>query len=130
MSFPGTTAVSAATLMKLVEEILCDFHRQGKKKFLLMSGHYENTAFLSEAAYLFTEAHPDAKVVMINWFETVSYTHLDVYKRQSLATAIQRNPAKLSIPVIPSSPAQTLSGSSGLRSSESVITFVSVPSLM
>ena len=69
MSFPGTTAVSAATLMKLVEEILCDFHRQGKKKFLLMSGHYENTAFLSEAAYLFTEAHPDAKVVMINWFE-------------------------------------------------------------
>lgn len=77
MSFPGTTAVSAATLMKLVEEILADFYRQGKKKFLVMSGHYENSAFLSESAYLFTSAHPDAKVMLVNWFEMVRQETLD-----------------------------------------------------
>ncbi len=77
MSFPGTTAVSGATLIQLVKEILDDFYRQGKRNFLLMSGHYENTAFMSEAAYLFTAGHPDAKVVMINWFEMIRTETLD-----------------------------------------------------
>ena len=78
MSFPGTTAISATTLIQLVREILDDFYRQGKKKFLLMSGHYENTSFMSEASYLFTAEHPDAKVIMINWFEMIKKETLDV----------------------------------------------------
>lgn len=77
MSFPGTTAISAETLIHLVKEILCDFYRQGKRHFLLMSGHYENAPFLSEAAYLFTTECPGAKVLIVNWFEMLTQETLD-----------------------------------------------------
>ena len=43
-----------------------------------MIGHYENTSFMSEASYLFTAEHPDAKVIMINWFEMIKKETLDV----------------------------------------------------
>lgn len=69
--FPGTTAIDGITLITVIENILSDFYRQGRKKYLLMSGHFENTAYMSEAAYLFTRKHPDAKVVIANWWELV-----------------------------------------------------------
>lgn len=75
--FPGTTFISASTLMKMMEEVMEDFYRQGKKKFLIMSGHYENTPFMDEAAYNFTAKYPDAKVVLINWFEMICQESLD-----------------------------------------------------
>ncbi|MBQ8589060.1 MAG: creatininase [Firmicutes bacterium] len=76
--FPGTTAIDGITLINMVENILEDFYRQGKRKFLLMSGHFENTAYMSEASYLFTRNHPDAKVVIANWWELVKETTLDI----------------------------------------------------
>lgn len=76
--FPGTTAVDAITLIHTVENILSDLYRQGRKKFLLMSGHFENTAYMSEASYLFTKKYPDAKVVMINWWELLKEETLDI----------------------------------------------------
>ncbi|NLK34465.1 MAG: creatininase [Gracilibacteraceae bacterium] len=75
--FPGTTALDGITLIHTVENILSDLYRQGRKKFLLMSGHFENTAYMSEASYLFTKKHQDAKVVMINWWELVKNETLD-----------------------------------------------------
>ncbi len=76
--FPGTTAVDGITLIHTVEDILNDFYRQGRKWFLLMSGHFENTAYMSEAAYLFTRKQPDAKVVIANWWELVKDETLDL----------------------------------------------------
>ena len=76
-AFPGTTAVSGQTLITIVKEIMEDFYRQGKRRFLLMSGHFENTAFMSEASYLFSSQHKDAKVVIANWWELVKEETLD-----------------------------------------------------
>lgn len=70
-SFPGTTSLSGATLILLVKDILTDFVRQGCKKFLIMNGHFENTAFISEAAQLLTAANSDVKIVVVNWWEIV-----------------------------------------------------------
>jgi len=75
--FPGTTAIDGITLINTVENILSDFYRQGRRQFLLMSGHFENTAYMSEASYLFTRKFPDAKVVIANWWELVKEETLD-----------------------------------------------------
>ena len=76
-SFPGTTSLSGQTLILLLQDILQDFLRQGCHRFLIMNGHFENTPFISEAAYLVTAAHKDVKAVVVNWWDLVSATTLE-----------------------------------------------------
>ncbi|MGI5839236.1 MAG: creatininase [bacterium] len=76
-SFPGTTALSGETLILLVRDILNDFVRQGIRKFLIMNGHFENTAFIGEAAQLVTAVRPDVKVVIVNWWDIVKAKTLE-----------------------------------------------------
>ncbi|WP_040978456.1 creatininase [Oceanobacillus jeddahense] len=63
--FPGTTSLSAQTLILLVKDILLEFIRHGATKFAVMDGHYENKMFLAEAIDLvLKEANrDDIKVV-------------------------------------------------------------------
>lgn len=77
MHFPGTTSVSGETLTRLVGDVLEDYYRQGRTKFVLVDGHYENQAFMAEAAYLFTQRHADARVVFMDWWRFVSKETLD-----------------------------------------------------
>ena len=76
--FPGTTSLSGETLIALTKDILEDFYRQGRRKFVISDGHYENQSFAAEAACLFTAAHPDAKVVFFDWWRFVSMKTLDL----------------------------------------------------
>ncbi|GEN45457.1 creatininase [Alkalibacillus haloalkaliphilus] len=48
-TFPGTTSLSAETLILLVKDILVEFIRHGAEQIIVMDGHYENGMFLSEA---------------------------------------------------------------------------------
>ncbi len=75
--FPGTISLSGQTMICLVQDILQDYIRQGCKRFLLMNGHFENTAFISEAAHLITEVNDGVKIVIANWWELVEDKVLD-----------------------------------------------------
>lgn len=76
-SFPGTTSLSGQTLIALVRDVIQDFIRQGCCRFLLMNGHFENTAFVAEAAHIVTSADSRAKVVIVNWWELVEASTLE-----------------------------------------------------
>ena len=77
LHFPGTTSLSGETLIRLVEDLLEDFYRQGRRHFVLVDGHCENQSFAAEAAYLFTARHSDAKVVFMDWWRFISKETLD-----------------------------------------------------
>src|SRR5699024_5158573 len=65
-SFPGTTSLSAATLIALVQDILLETVRHGAKKIVVFDGHYENAMFLHEAIDLVMDHVPeDVKIVKI-----------------------------------------------------------------
>lgn len=72
--FPGTVDLNGATLTSLIYDVLKEFIDDGWKKILIMSGHYENDAFLAEAADLLLrnqkEAYP--KVLLTNWWDNIS----------------------------------------------------------
>ncbi|MEW6229722.1 MAG: creatininase [Bacillota bacterium] len=71
--FPGTTSLDGATLTSLVLDILRDTVRHGGRKFLIMNGHYENTAFITEAVeLLMREAPKDVRVVIAAWWDLLS----------------------------------------------------------
>ncbi len=68
--FPGTTAVRGQTLSALIGDILADLERQGLRRFLILNGHFENTAFIAEAARE-ESARSGAKILIVNWWELV-----------------------------------------------------------
>jgi creatinine amidohydrolase len=70
--FPGTTSLDGMTLIHLVLDILRETYRHGGRRFLIMNGHYENLAFLTEAVDLFLRDAPDARVLLICWWDQVS----------------------------------------------------------
>lgn len=70
--FPGTTSLDGMTLIHLALDILRETYRHGGRRFLIMNGHYENVAFLTESVELFIRGAPDAKVLIISWWDQVS----------------------------------------------------------
>ena len=70
--FPGTTSLDGMTLIHLALDILRETYRHGGRRFLIMNGHYENVAFLTEAVELFICGAPDAQVLIISWWDQVS----------------------------------------------------------
>jgi creatinine amidohydrolase len=72
--FPGTIDLNGATLTALIHDILKEFIDDGWKKILLMSGHYENDAFLAEACDLLLRNHEEEypKVLLTNWWDNIS----------------------------------------------------------
>ena len=70
--FPGTTSLDGMTLIHLALDILRETYRHGGRRFLIMNGHYENVAFLTEAVELFIRGAPDARVLIISWWDQVS----------------------------------------------------------
>jgi len=70
--FPGTTSLDGTTLINLTLDILRETYRHGGRRFLLLNGHYENVAFVTEAVQLFLHNVDDTRVVILSWWDQVS----------------------------------------------------------
>jgi creatinine amidohydrolase len=75
--FPGTTSLDGTTLIKLTLDVLRETYRHGGRRFLVLNGHYENTAFVTEAVELLGRAVSDATVVILSWWDQVSDGMID-----------------------------------------------------
>lgn len=75
--FPGTTSLDGTTLINLTLDILRETYRHGGRRFLVLNGHYENGAFLTEAVELFVREVDDARVVILSWWDQVSDEMVD-----------------------------------------------------
>jgi creatinine amidohydrolase len=76
-SFPGTTSLDGTTLINLMLDILRETYRHGGRRFLVLNGHYENVAFVTEAVYVFLREADGARVVILSWWDQVSDAMLD-----------------------------------------------------
>lgn len=70
--FPGTTSLDANTLVHFILDVLRETYRHGGRRFVMVNGHYENEAFITEAVDLFLRDVDDAKVLIISWWDQVS----------------------------------------------------------
>jgi creatinine amidohydrolase len=75
--FPGTTSLDGTTLINLTLDILRETYRHGGRRFLVLNGHYENVAFVTEAVELFLRDADDARVVILSWWDQVSDEMVD-----------------------------------------------------
>jgi creatinine amidohydrolase len=75
--FTATTSLSGAALCTATYDIVCAFARHGYREFALINGHFENTAFIVEAATLAVQRHPELRVVSVNWWEQASAETLE-----------------------------------------------------
>ncbi|MDH4136070.1 MAG: creatininase, partial [Anaerolineae bacterium] len=75
--FPGTTSLDGITLINLTLDILRETYRHGGRRFLVLNGHYENVAFVTEAVELFLRDADDARVVILAWWDQVSDEMID-----------------------------------------------------
>jgi creatinine amidohydrolase len=74
LRFPGTMALPGSVLSASVAEILRECFRHGAGGIAVLNGHFENTAFLVEAA---REVRPPddrtgRRIVLLNWWEHIS----------------------------------------------------------
>jgi creatinine amidohydrolase len=70
--FPGTTSLDGDTLVHVIQDILRETYRHGGRRFLIMNGHYENQAFITEAVDLFLRDASEARLVIACWWDMVS----------------------------------------------------------
>jgi creatinine amidohydrolase len=70
--FAGTTSLDGNTLIHLALDILRETYRHGGRRFMIMNGHYENVAFLTEAIDLFLRDASDSTVLLVSWWDQVS----------------------------------------------------------
>ena len=75
--FPGTTSLDGTTLINLTLDILRETYRHGGRRFLVLNGHYENVAFVTEAVQLFLRNADGARVVILSWWDQVSDEMVD-----------------------------------------------------
>jgi creatinine amidohydrolase len=69
--FPGTTSLDGTTLINLTLDILRETYRHGGRRFLVLNGHYENVAFVTEGVELFLRHADSARVVLLSWWDQV-----------------------------------------------------------
>jgi len=75
--FPGTTSLDGTTLIDLTLDILRETYRHGGRRFLVLNGHYENVAFVTEAVELLLRDTTDARAVILSWWDQVSDEMVD-----------------------------------------------------
>jgi creatinine amidohydrolase len=63
--FPGTVSLRAATLIATIREALLGLAKSGFDKLCLFNWHYENAAYLWEAADLAVAARSDVRVLVM-----------------------------------------------------------------
>lgn len=71
--FPGTIDLNGSTLQHLLEDILEEFVRDGFRKILIFSAHFENEAFIAEAMDLCSRKLGDSvELLLMNWWDPMS----------------------------------------------------------
>lgn len=72
--FPGTIDLNGATFTNLVHDILMELLDDGWQKIVVLNGHFENEAFLVEAADLVlrNQESPFPKVLITSWWSNIS----------------------------------------------------------
>lgn len=76
--FPGTIDLNGSTVVALVKDILEEFIKDGVKKILIFNSHYENEAFILEAADLVSRNIPKGtKIIITNWWDPLSNETID-----------------------------------------------------
>jgi creatinine amidohydrolase len=70
---PGTVGVSTATLRAIAIDLVRDFHRQGMRSFVLISGHAGKTHVLTlvDAGEQLLEELPDARISVISEYNEI-----------------------------------------------------------
>lgn len=78
--FPGTIDLSGATVISLIKDIVEEFIRDGWKKIIIFSAHFENEAFISEAADLITRDQKTdfPRIILTNWWSYMDEALIDV----------------------------------------------------
>lgn len=79
-TFPGTTNFDGATFTACVRDIVRELLRHGVHAIALVNGNYENTYFAIEGIDLALRdagQPPDARVLMVNWWEQLTSAELD-----------------------------------------------------
>ena len=76
-AFPCSLTLSYDTITAVIYDILESCLRNGIRHIFLMNGHDGNIAPMEIASRKIKEKYPEARIAA-----PVSYTHLDVYKRQ------------------------------------------------
>lgn len=70
--WPGTLNLDGKALVGFARAVLRDLFRQDVRRVLVLNGHMESIQFLMEGVELAAERHPDALVVLVNWWELVT----------------------------------------------------------
>lgn len=76
-SFVGTTSISGNVLTELIRNVVGEYLRQGFRRILLLSGHMENTSYVTEGAESAIASVKDAKALLVNWWDIVPEHVLD-----------------------------------------------------
>jgi creatinine amidohydrolase len=70
--WPGTLNLDGEALVGFTRAVLLDLFRQDVRRVLMLNGHMESIQFLMEGIEVAVERHPDALVVLVNWWELVT----------------------------------------------------------
>ncbi|PHQ50548.1 hypothetical protein BLA24_17170 [Streptomyces cinnamoneus] len=70
-TFPGVISISGTTFINLIQDVLSSLADNGVRKFVIVNSAIDNTGFLCEAVRSFTERAPDARVVIVAWWDVV-----------------------------------------------------------
>lgn len=71
--FPGTIDLNGLTLQNLVRDIVDEFVRDGFRRILLFSAHFENEPFIVEAMDLCSARYgEEVKLLLMNWWDPLS----------------------------------------------------------
>lgn len=82
-AYTGTVNLNGTTLIAFCRDIFAEFLRQGFRKILIVNGHMESVAFITEGAELALEeygakdAPGEPKVVLVNWWDFVTEKLID-----------------------------------------------------
>ncbi|MFC0861698.1 creatininase family protein [Sphaerimonospora cavernae] len=81
--FPGVINISGATFMHLITDVLSSLARYGARKYVIVNSAIDNVSFLCEVARLLRESVPDARVMVVNWWDVVGERFRDELARET-----------------------------------------------
>jgi creatinine amidohydrolase len=69
--FPGVISISGATFMNLITDVLFSVARYGVRRYVVVNSAIDNVSFLNECARLLCDRVPDARIMIVNWWDVV-----------------------------------------------------------
>jgi len=72
-NFPGTTSLRSVTLVGFLTDVFNALTRHGFRRFLVLSGHYENSQLIGECVQQAIESHAtELRALLVNYWELIS----------------------------------------------------------